>query len=241
MRRTFGVMAVVGLVAACGSTDEREVLGPGDPMLAKGGGGGTSEVLLSITVADTDPSGSPYGITSDGRGAYVHGVDNVQAVIGTGGELAFNTYNSNKPVCASRWIHYDFSQPVDPSNTYRPSPSDCNNYHFSNGPSAFRPWIPLQNLGVNGNPASQCGYFGNGISNSTENWRVSYHKGYEDTADSPTAYAVFTRVGVNPDIWTVTSVGSCSPNSDVASLRGADGTPLYGYYRIPFRFTLRRK
>lgn len=233
-------LSPVLLLLACTTPDSARMFEPTQGLLAKGGGN-PPEVQLAITVEDTDPLGNPYGITSDGKGPYVHGVNNVQAILASGGNLAFDTYSSNKPNCATRWVHYNFDNPVDPSNTYRPSPSDCNNYHFSNGASAFRPWVPLQYLGLNGNPATQCGYFGNGIGNSATNWRVSFHKGYEDVEDSPASYAVFTRTGVNPDIWTVEPIGSCSPASNVAALRGPDGTPLYGYYDVPFRFTLRRK
>jgi hypothetical protein len=138
-------------------------------------------------------------------------------------------------------VNYDFSHPVDPANTYRPSPSNTQNYHFSTGPSAFSPFIPIQNLGVGGNPVSECIYMGNGIQNSTTSWRVSYHKGLEDTADGQTAFAVVTRTSVSPAIWTIAPVGSCSANSNVASLRSGDGSVLYGYYNIPFLFTLTAK
>ena len=203
-----------------------------------------SPISLVVTVDDADASGNAYGIQSDGQGTYTDGVQNVQAVIDQYGSFAFNTFNttpSRKNPAATRWVHYDFNHPVDPSNTYRPTPSDANNYHFSTGPSTFSPWVALQNLGVGGNPSSQCGYMGNGISNSTTAWRVSYHKGQENIADSPTAFAVFTRVSVSPAVWTVEAVGSCTGNSNVASLRNASTDELYGYYYIPFHFTLTAK
>ena len=200
-----------------------------------------SPISLVVTVDDADASGNAYGIQSDGQGTYTDGVQNVQAVIDQYGSFAFNTFNttpSRKNPAATRWVHYDFNHPVDPSNTYRPTPSDANNYHFSTGASTFSPWVALQNLGVGDNPSSQCGYMGNGISNSTTAWRVSYHKGQENIADSPTAFAVFTRVSVSPAVWTVEAVGSCTGNSNVASLRNASTDELYGYYYIPFHFTL---
>lgn len=203
-----------------------------------------SPISLVVTVDDADAAGNAYGIRSDGQGAYTDGIQNVQAAIDQYGTFAFNTFNttpSKKTPAATRWVHYDFSHPVDPSNTYRPAPSDANNYHFSTGATSFNPWVPLQNLGVNGNPSSQCGYNGNGMSNSTTGWRVSYHKGLENTADSPTAFAVFTRVSVSPAVWTVEPVGSCTGNSNVASLRNSSTDELYGYYYIPFHFTLTAK
>jgi len=81
----------------------------------------------------------------------------------------------------------------------------------------------------------------NGLSSSTASWRVSFHKTQEDTRESPTAYAFVTRTSVSPAVWTITPMGSCSPNSNVASLRSGDGIVLYGYYKIPFFFMLRAK
>jgi len=40
--------------------------------------------------------------------------------------------------------------------------------------------------------------------------------------------------------WTVTPVGSCSPNSNVCALRNGPGT-LYGYYNLPFALTLTKQ
>lgn len=74
-----------------------------------------------------------------------------------------------------RWVTYDFSSPVDPTNTYRPTPSNSMSYHFSSGAASNVPFVPLQNLGVNGNPPSECMYMGNGFSNATTSWRVSLH------------------------------------------------------------------
>ena len=58
------------------------------------------------------------------------------------------------------------------------------------GPGPIR--VPLQYLGTSGYPTSQCGYMGNAFAaTSTTNYRVSFHKGYEDTSASPTAFVVF--------------------------------------------------
>lgn len=198
-------------------------------------------ISLRITVSNFDANGVAYNIQNDGKGDYVNGVDYVQAVVDQYGTFAFNTIAANNTkTIGRRWVSYNFNNPVDGANTYRPSPSNSNNYHFSTGGTSFgtQPFIPLQNLGVNGNPSTECIYMGNGIANSTTNWRVSFHKGYEDVANSPTAFAVVTRTNISPAVWTITPVGACSPNSNVASLRSGDGTYLYGYYYIPFLFTL---
>ena len=49
---------------------------------------------------------------------------------------------------------------------------------------------------------------------------------------------VFTRVSISPAVWTAQPVGSCSPNSNVGSLRTNATNQPYGYYTIPFYFTL---
>lgn len=201
-------------------------------------------VSLKVTVHRTDASGNTYNILDDGKGDYLNGIDNVQAVLDAAGTFAFNTKSSTRKA-AVRWVSYNFNNPVDPTNAYRPSPSNSENYHFSTGKSLYgtNPFIPLQNLGVNGNISSECIYMGNGIKNSATNWNVSFHRGNEDTANSPTAFAVVTRTKVKAidgvDEWTITPIGACSANSNVAALRDTNGTILYGYYNIPFFFTLR--
>lgn len=199
-------------------------------------------ISLRVTVSNFDPNGNAYNIQNDGKGDYVNGVDYVQAILDQFGTFAFNTLSTSKPnIAAARWVVYNFNNPVDASNNYRPSPSSSQNYHFSTGSTTFgtQPYIPLQNLGVNGNPTTECIYMGNGIYNSTTGWRVSFHKGYEDVANSATSFAVVTRTSIIPAVWTITPVGICSPNSNVAALRSQDGTVLFGYYYIPFFFTLK--
>ncbi len=236
----FSFLLVCTLLAA-GCADQTilpTMAPPTSPSAAKGTSLPT--VSLIVTVSNTDGLGNVYGIQSDGKGVYTDGSQYVQAILDQYGTFAFNTdIYSNRT--AIRWVTYNFNNPVDPTNTYRPSPGNTKDYHFSTGPSAYSPFTPIQNLGINGNPATECIYMGNGIQNNTTSWAVSFHKGYEDTSTSPTAYAFVTRTSVSPAVWTVTPVGSCSPNSNVASLRSGDGTVLYGYYNIPFLFTLTAK
>jgi hypothetical protein len=211
-------------------------------------------ISLKVTVSEADASGIAYNITSDGKGDYLNGVDYVQAVLDQYGTFAFNTFNPamrDKQAVAKRWVTYNFNNPVDPGNTYRPDPSNSKNYHFSTGGSTYgtNPVIPLQNLGVNGNPSTECIYMGNGLGNSTTGWRVSFRKGCESSATSPTAFAVVTRTRVKAtdgvDEWVIQPLGSCSPeaNNNVAALRIDDGTSctvsLKGYYYLPFYFTLK--
>ena len=201
---------------------------------AKTGGNPNTLHAVSLRVTSSDAAGN--NITSDGKGDYIDGIDLVQAVIDQYGTVALNTLNSNSPkTVAKRWVVYNFNNPVDPNNAYRPAPDNLHNYHFSTGSSRYgtNPFIPLQNLSLN---ASECIYMGNSVSNSTITWRVSFHKGNENTPTSPAAFAVVTRI--NATQWTIAPIGSCSPNSNVAALRNDDGSILYGYYNMPFFFTL---
>ncbi len=203
-------------------------------------------VSLTVTVSNTDNLGTPYAIQNDGAGAYVDGTQDVQAVLDDNGTFAFNT-ETGVHRSAVRYVTYDFNNPVDPANTYRPTPSNLRNYHFTTGASQHSPEIPIQNLGVNGNPTSECIYMGNSfatgksLTDPTTSWRVSFHAHLEDVSNTPTAFAVVTRTSVSPAAWTITPAGACSPVSNVASLRSGDGSVLYGYYNLPFFFTLRAK
>ena len=234
----FFLMAV--MVAGCGESPRPTEAIYASPVAATYGKGSSTPVPLIVTVSDVDGSGAAYNIQSDGGGVYTDGTQNVQAVLDQYGTFAFNMPAVTR-LSQIRWLSYNFNSAVDPANAYRPTPTSTAPYHVSTGPSSFSPFIPIQNLGINGNPSSECAYMGNSIANSTTTWRVSFHKGYEDVASSPTAFAVVTRSSVSPAVWTITPGGSCSPNSNVAALRSADGTVLFGYYNLPFFFTLAAK
>lgn len=210
---------------------------------AKGGGNPNALPIVSLGVTINDADGN--NITSDDKGEYINGTDYVQAILGQSGTFAFNTFlppTKIKNAVVTRWVNYNFNNPVETSNNYRPSQNYSKNYHFSTGASPFgtSPFIPIQNLGVDGNPDSECIYMGNGIDNGTTAWKVSFHKGLEDVANSLTAFAVVTRTSISPAEWTITPIGSCTSNSNVAGLRNNADNFLYGYYYLPFSFTLRK-
>jgi len=240
----MSILFLVFLTISC-TKKTTELVQPSEEFVtAKGGGGSPNSLsIVSLRVTINDAAGN--NITSDNQGEYVNGIDYVQAIIDQYGTFAFNTFSPSQKIrnaVVKRWVNYNFNNPVDPGNTYRPSPEQSQNYHFSTGGSSFgtNPFIPLQNLGVNGNPTSECIYMGNGIYNSATAWRVSFHKGQEDVANSPTAFAVVTRTSISPAEWTITPIGgSCTSNSNVASLRNDATSELYGYYYIPFFFTLK--
>jgi hypothetical protein len=241
---TIGTMLIMTIFFSCKKNSAPVVQPPSHSEAEVAKAKTTTPPVVSLTVIVSDATGN--NIISDGLGNYVNGVKNVQAILDQSGTFAFNTNSSSNPnTLASRWVNYNFNNPVDPTNTYRPNPSNTKNYHFSTGGSAYGtdPFIPLQFLGINGNISTECIYMGNGVSNSTTSWRVSFHKGNEDVQNGPTAFAVATRTKIKAvngvDEWTIAPVGPCTSNSNVAALRSGDGTFLYGYYYIPFLFTLR--
>jgi len=227
-------LTAILVLSSCGDQTMAPRLQPGEGV---GSARNVSPPVTSliITISNSDSLGNPYGIKNDGMGAYVDGTQNVQAVLDQYGTLAFNTLAKGKT--ATRWVIYNFNNPVDPSNAYRPNPANSQNYHFSTGAADNSPFVPIQNLGVDGNPSVECIYMGNSFANAVASWRVSFQKRLEPE----TAYAVVTRVSVSPAVWTIAPGGSCSPVSNVGSLRSGDGSFLYGYYNLPFLFTLRAK
>src|SRR6478672_9056957 len=145
------VLVIIGMTIGC----REQVTDPAMNLptsLSTSRGPNLSVVSLVVTVSNSDAAGNSYGIQNDGKGPYTNGTQNVEAVLDQYGTFAFNTNTSHR--AATRWVTYDFSHPVDPTNTYRPSPSNTENYHFSTGASAFNAFIPIQNLGVGGNPVS---------------------------------------------------------------------------------------
>jgi len=243
----YGSLAICLIIAvaasACADGTEPASTSPVAPStVSQEAKTGNPQVIpLSITVSNTDGSGNPSGITNDGLGAYVDGVQNVEARLDSAGTLAFNTFTAKRG-SATRWVHYDFNRPVDPLNLFRPPQDHTQNYHFSTGGTPFSPFVPVQYLGTPGYATTECGYMGNGFAaDSSTGYRVSFHKGFEDTAGSPTSFAVFTRISVTPAVWTVQPAGSCSPTTNVAALRSEDGSVLHGYYMMPFLFTLTAK
>lgn len=188
--------------------------------------GPATPVSLKVTVNNA----SGNNLTSDGGGDYVTGSQSVSAVFDQYGNFIFtcglgghgnNTY-------MIRWLNINFSQPIqifiNPPITGNDKVTAITTIKV-----AAYTFIPLQNLTVG---QSECVGLTGG---SGADWVMNFHRGAEDVSSSPSAYAVFTRI--NSTQWTVTPAGSCSPNSNVCALRNGPGV-LYGYYTMPFSFTL---
>ncbi len=184
-------------------------------------------VNLKMTVNDA----SGYNITSDGGNDYVNGSQKVSASFDQYGNFIFNCglggHGNNTYMI--RWFNFNFSQPIQIFIT-PPVSSSERGLGITTGSVAGYTFIPLQNLTVG---QSECVGLTTGISGNP--WTVNFHRATEDVSSSPSAYAVVTRTSLTQ--WTVTPAGSCSPNSNVCALRNGPGT-LYGYYNMPFSFTL---
>lgn len=207
---------------------------PTDNILGKGGPKPATypEVSLKLTVSDA----AGNKITSDGGGDYFNGSQNLRVVFDAYGNFMFSGASDNPNVPLTRFLKYDFSDP----SPLTPSPSITGIYHgnfISTGQTVTNPNnIPLQNLEIN---ATKCIGLSAGLLN-IDGAVVNFHRNQstEDTPTTPTAFVYVTRI--NPAQWLVTPVpplsGSCSDISNVAALRV--NTASYGYYNMPFLFTL---
>jgi hypothetical protein len=189
------------------------------------------EVSLRITVRDAVGD----KIVSDGGGDYVNGFQNIQAIFSSSGYFQFNSQNSPNPHAGLiRWLNFDFNDPIQ-ILTNPPSTTNSIGTFMSSGTSSLLgTYIPPQNLVVG---QSECIVLTAAVTaNGINSYQVNFHRGVEDIPGSPTAYMVITRASTTT--WIMTPVGSCSPNSNVAALRDASAGITYGYYNMPFSFTL---
>jgi hypothetical protein len=187
---------------------------------------GLSPVALKVTVSDA----SGYKITSDGGGDYVNGSRTVSANFDGYGNFIFATgATSNKPGSPLvRWLSVNLDDPIVIYKT--PPVSGANNQAggLSTGQVEGVSFTPMQSMTVG---QTQC----IGLTLGGGYWVVNFHRPPEDISTSQAAYVVVTRI--NDTQWTMQPVGECSPNSNVGALRYGTAN-LYGYYNLPFLFTL---
>ena len=220
-------------IGSCSKKSAELKLAPSTDEIASAKPGSVTEVLLKVTVRDA----SGDKITSDGGGDYINGSQNVQATFSQAGNFQFNSQPSANPhAVAIRWLNYNIDSPSQVF-TNPPVTSNLKGTFISTGRSSLQgTYVPLQNLSVN---QSECICFTSGIGTDLSGngiYGLNFHRGTEDNISSPTAYMVVTRI--NSTTWTMTPVGSCSPNSNIAALKDASTGNLYGYYNMPFSFTL---
>ena len=194
--------------------------------------GTSTEVRLNVTITDFTS-----GLESDGLGTYYDGIDKVTAYLSQYGALQFDT-DIGLTNQAKRHVHWHFSG-------YDPVPGwleTRNNKIITASP------INIQDLGINGNPLSECislgaGFFGSTTvtkggktTTTTTNWNPSFRYGAEANLTGTAYVTVATNAAGGP--WVMTP-GCGTGTGDVASLRN-DGA-LKGYFSMPFQITLTKK
>jgi len=183
-------------------------------------------VSLKVTVRDALDD----KMTSDVGEDYVNGTQGVSATFDQYGNFIFSCGTSGHGPSASlvRWLNINFNSPVQ---VFINPPITGNDKvtAITTVPVTAYTFTPLQNMAET---QSQCIGLTGG---SGAGWVMNFHRAAEDVSSSPSAYAVVTKI--NSTQWTVTPVGSCSPNSNVCALRNGPDV-LYGYYNMPFSFTL---
>jgi hypothetical protein len=188
--------------------------------------GTISPVSLRVTV--NDASGNK--LTSDGGGDYVSGSQAVSAVFDQYGNFIFSCGTSGHGPTATlvRWMNINFDSPIQ---VFINPPITGNDKvtAITTIPAVGLSFTAIQSLEVG---QTECITLTGG---SNAEWVMNFHRATEDVASSPSSYMVVTRTSLTQ--WTMTPVGSCSPNSNVCALRNGPGT-LYGYYNMPLSLTL---
>jgi hypothetical protein len=238
MTRSLTVMAASTLLlgTACAEPDRSATApnGAAAPWLAKAG----TSTRLAVTVTDSGPGTEWHGIRSDGGGDYVDGQQGITAVIDGYGNLLFSELLATTP---ARTLTFDFSFPIDPSNTYRPDVAGQQRFQLTTNPNGVAGTPKISDLGVNGNPSFAC--YNTAIAHRTGTAR--YEAYFNTNHDPQSTRVLITRTG--SDTWTlVANDARCGLNADWAALHSEDLTtrkaaPLVfrGYYRLPFSMQLR--
>lgn len=194
---------------------------------------------IAVTVEDQGPSGA-YRIQSDGLGEYLNGLQGMQSEIDGFGNLQITPNNLNASTAPQRTLTFDYNSPADPLNTYRPDNGVQWNFKIkSNKVNNGNPGI--QDLGVNGNPASGC--YNVTIAHATVT--TQYTDEFNPAARPLSTYVYITRTAISPATWTMVSDGPCVVNpswSGLISLDriGKNPTGVFrGYYNLRFSIRLR--
>ena len=190
----------------------------------------TATVSLKMTVNNS----AGYNITSDGIGDYVNGNQNISLYFSTSGNLQFsNSASRSKPV--TRWLNVNLNSPR-PGSIARGF-LQCGFISTLSSTISPNPTL-LQNL-VKGD--TKCITLSAGVPGGVINF---HNRSYEDTPESQSSYVYVTRISATPgdltNQWLMTPVlpasGGCSILSSIAAFRNL--ADLYGYYNMPFSFTL---
>jgi len=218
MPTVTSTVAVAVLLSACQAAPTAPTEMELTPLFAASGKGGgppkEQPVSLRMTVLGSGPSGS-YHIRGDGQGAYVDGQQGMLVQIDVSGNLQISPANAQSSSPPERTLTFDFSAPVDPTNTYSPDESGQWNWKIKTGNyQNYR----IQDLGVNGNPVSAC--FSSTIAHNNQ---VLHHRAIFNPASDPSSTLVYvTRTSVSPPAWTVISDGPCIGSANVAGVWSQD-------------------
>jgi hypothetical protein len=231
------------VVGACTGIDSINGTGAGSgPKIAMTAAAAPSKnVVLPIAmqVMDAGPSGA-YKITSDGLGEYVDGLQGMTVEIDSYGNLQITPLNGTSSTPPQRTLRFDFSAPTDPLNSYRPDESGQLNFKIKTNAVG----LPrIQDLGVNGNPASACYSATIAHNNGTTHHRAIFNP----ASDPSSTRALITRTSISPAAWTMVSDSQCPVTANVAGVWSQDlvrkNAPLVfrGYYNLQFSIQLRAK
>lgn len=179
--------------------------------------GTVPEVYLKVTVRDA----AGDKVKSDGGGDYIHGSQNVSARFDQYGNFLFNSVGPKPNRVTLRWFNCTFDDPIV---VYITPPVTAENNRITGISTGNGKSMPIQNFAIG---QSECIGFAGGP--DVGEWRLNC------SGDGQSSYMVITRISSTQ--WTLEPVGTCSPISNVGALRYGAGT-LYGYYRVPFSFTL---
>ena len=198
---------------------------------AKGGSKPNTYPVVSLSMTVNDASGNK--IISDNGTPYINGQQNVSVIFDQYGNFMFNTQASARQTMV-RWLNYYLN---DPTSTNYPVRNNDQGNSITTGATFTSPsFTPLQNLSQG---TTQCIGLSGGLF-TVSGGVVNFHRNTstEDTPTTPTSYVYVTRVDATH--WTVTPApplsGGCSTISSVGALR-INGA-LFGYYNLPFSFTL---
>ena len=144
-------------------------------------------VPLVVTAQAVDSDSSPCKICGDGLGQYIDGVDGVGASIDQYGNLIINFDTAQTPF---RKLNFDYSNPVDPSNAFRP-PASLNSY-LSTVPGPDN--VPIQNMTVGAEQCVQLGITFTDNDKKETQYRNSFHRNLTNFDSSQASYGVVTRI-----------------------------------------------
>jgi len=196
-------------------------------------------VPLVVTVEAADSNNVACKICSDGLGDYSDGVDGVSANIDQYGNLIINFDDAQTPF---RKLDFDYSNPVNPSNAFRP-PASQNSY-LSTVPGPNN--VPIQNLSVGAEQCVQLGISFTDTDKAKTQYRDSFHRNLTNFDVSQASYGVVTRT--SSTTWELEpKVSSC--NTGVATEGELITTPSVGKFvftdrgawYLPFKMSLRAK